>query len=40
MNGGAHAGINAPDIQEFLVVPVGAKTWLKQYLQIQVFTKD
>ena len=24
MNGGAHAGINAPDIQEFLVVPVGA----------------
>ncbi|WP_296880671.1 phosphopyruvate hydratase [uncultured Methanobrevibacter sp.] len=25
MNGGAHAGINAPDIQEFLVVPVGAK---------------
>ncbi|MDR1820571.1 MAG: phosphopyruvate hydratase [Methanobrevibacter sp.] len=25
MNGGAHAGINAPDIQEFLIVPVGAK---------------
>ena len=25
MNGGAHAGVNAPDIQEFLVVPVGAK---------------
>ncbi|MDR0900453.1 MAG: phosphopyruvate hydratase [Methanobrevibacter sp.] len=24
MNGGAHAGIHAPDIQEFLVVPVGA----------------
>ncbi|KZX11586.1 phosphopyruvate hydratase [Methanobrevibacter filiformis] len=24
MNGGAHAGINAPDIQEFLVVPVTA----------------
>ena len=24
MNGGAHAGINAPDIQECLVVPVGA----------------
>ena len=24
MNGGAHAGLNAPDIQEFLVVPVGA----------------
>ena len=24
MNGGAHAGVNAPDIQEFLVVPVGA----------------
>ena len=24
MNGGAHAGRNAPDIQEFLVVPVGA----------------
>ena len=24
MNGGAHAGINALDIQEFLVVPVGA----------------
>ena len=24
MNGGAHAGSNAPDIQEFLVVPVGA----------------
>ena len=24
MNCGAHAGINAPDIQEFLVVPVGA----------------
>ena len=41
MNGGAHAGVNAPDIQEFLVVPVGAKKiWLKQYLQIQVFTKD
>ncbi len=26
MNGGAHAGVNAPDIQEFLVVPVGAKS--------------
>jgi enolase len=25
MNGGAHAGTNAPDIQEFLVVPTGAK---------------
>ncbi|MBE6493746.1 MAG: phosphopyruvate hydratase [Methanosphaera stadtmanae] len=25
INGGAHAGENAPDIQEFLVVPVGAK---------------
>ena len=25
MNGGAHAGHNAPDIQEFLTVPVGAK---------------
>jgi len=25
MNGGAHAGINAPDIQEFLVVPTTAK---------------
>ena len=25
MNGGAHAGINAPDIQEFLVVPIGAE---------------
>ena len=24
MNGGAHAGINAPDIQEFLTIPVGA----------------
>lgn len=24
MNGGAHAGPNAPDIQEFLVIPVGA----------------
>ena len=24
MNGGAHAGINAPNIQEFLVVPIGA----------------
>ena len=24
MNGGAHAGPNAPDIQEFLVVPIGA----------------
>ena len=24
MNGGAHAGVNAPDIQEFLVVPTGA----------------
>ena len=23
MNGGAHAGVNAPDIQEFLVVPIG-----------------
>ncbi len=26
MNGGAHAGTNAPDIQEFLVVPVGTTT--------------
>ena len=26
INGGAHAGKNAPDIQEFLVVPVGAQT--------------
>ena len=26
MNGGAHAGVNAPDIQEFLVVPVGANS--------------
>ncbi|MDR3062826.1 MAG: phosphopyruvate hydratase [Methanobrevibacter sp.] len=25
LNGGAHAGIHAPDIQEFLVVPVSAK---------------
>ena len=25
INGGAHAGKNAPDIQEFLVVPIGAK---------------
>jgi enolase len=25
INGGAHAGSNAPDIQEFLVIPVGAK---------------
>ncbi len=25
INGGAHAGKNAPDIQEFLVVPVGAR---------------
>ena len=25
MNGGAHAGKHAPDIQEFLIVPVGAK---------------
>ena len=25
INGGAHAGKNAPDIQEFLVVPVGAE---------------
>ncbi|MDI9618751.1 phosphopyruvate hydratase [Methanothermobacter sp.] len=25
INGGAHAGENAPDIQEFLVVPVGAE---------------
>ena len=25
MNGGAHAGVNAPDIQEFLVVPTGAR---------------
>ncbi|WP_409199523.1 phosphopyruvate hydratase [Methanobrevibacter sp. DSM 116169] len=25
MNGGAHAGVHAPDIQEFLVVPVGAE---------------
>ncbi|MBE6486897.1 MAG: phosphopyruvate hydratase [Methanosphaera stadtmanae] len=24
INGGAHAGTNAPDIQEFLVIPVGA----------------
>ena len=26
INGGAHAGKNAPDIQEFLVVPLGAET--------------
>lgn len=26
INGGAHAGENAPDIQEFLVIPVGAET--------------
>jgi len=26
INGGAHAGKNAPDIQEFLVIPVGAET--------------
>jgi enolase len=26
INGGAHAGTNAPDIQEFLVIPVGAET--------------
>jgi enolase len=26
MNGGAHAGVNAPDIQEFLVVPTGANS--------------
>ncbi|NYB51341.1 MAG: phosphopyruvate hydratase [Methanobacteriaceae archaeon] len=25
INGGAHAGKNAPDIQEFLVVPIGAR---------------
>ena len=25
INGGAHAGRNAPDIQEFLVIPVGAE---------------
>lgn len=29
MNGGAHAGVNAPDIQEFLVVPVGAKNMVE-----------
>ena len=26
MNGGAHAGVNAPDIQEFLVVPIEANS--------------
>ena len=26
MNGGVHAGVNAPDIQEFLVVPTGANS--------------
>ena len=26
MNSGAHAGVNAPDIQEFLVVPTGANS--------------
>ena len=26
INGGAHAGTNAPDIQEFLVIPVGASS--------------
>ncbi|MDO5850966.1 MAG: phosphopyruvate hydratase [Methanobacteriaceae archaeon] len=26
INGGAHAGTNAPDIQEFLVIPVGAES--------------
>ena len=26
INGGAHAGRNAPDIQEFLVIPVGAES--------------
>lgn len=25
INGGAHAGLNAPDIQEFLVIPIGAE---------------
>ncbi|MBE6488912.1 MAG: phosphopyruvate hydratase [Methanosphaera stadtmanae] len=29
INGGAHAGTNAPDIQEFLVIPVGASSILE-----------
>ena len=29
MNGGAHAGVNAPDIQEFLVVPIGASNMVE-----------
>lgn len=29
INGGAHAGTNAPDIQEFLVIPVGASNILE-----------
>ena len=29
MNGGAHAGVNAPDIQEFLVVPIGANNMVE-----------
>lgn len=33
INGGAHAGRNAPDIQEFLVIPVGAEN-----IQEAVFT--
>lgn len=32
INGGAHAGKNAPDIQEFLVIPTGANTFYEAVL--------
>ncbi|KAF5086775.1 phosphopyruvate hydratase [Methanobacterium aggregans] len=40
INGGAHAGTNAPDIQEFLVIPVGAKTITEAvFTNVQVHKK-
>ena len=40
INGGAHAGKNAPDIQEFLVLPVGAETSPKQCSPTCTCTKE
>ncbi|MGP3667283.1 MAG: phosphopyruvate hydratase [Candidatus Bathyarchaeota archaeon] len=40
VGGGKHAGKGAPDIQEFLVLPVGAKTFFEAYhANIKVYRK-
>ncbi|MCX8176259.1 MAG: phosphopyruvate hydratase, partial [Candidatus Bathyarchaeota archaeon] len=40
LSGGKHAGKGAPDIQEFLVLPVGAKTFFEAYhTNIKVYRK-